>query len=58
MSLCPNCKTKLGCSCQKRTSSTGIQCCTKCVASLEKKNKVVSSNKTGVILNVTASNTK
>ena len=30
MATCPNCGTKLGCSCQKRTLSNGQQGCASC----------------------------
>lgn len=30
-SSCPNCKGTMTCSCQKRTSLNGKQCCSKCV---------------------------
>lgn len=32
---CPNCKTTLGCGCQKRTARDGAQVCAKCISSYE-----------------------
>lgn len=32
---CPNCKTTLGCGCQKRTARDGAQVCAKCINSYE-----------------------
>ncbi len=41
MSVCPNCKSRLSCGCQKRTANDSKQVCTKCVtkynSSLENK---------------------
>lgn len=34
---CPNCKTTLGCGCQKRTARDGAQVCAKCISSYEAK---------------------
>jgi hypothetical protein len=31
---CSNCKTKLTCGCQKRTSNTGVAGCTNCIGTL------------------------
>jgi len=31
MSLCPNCKKKLTCGCQKRVSNKGVAGCTACL---------------------------
>jgi hypothetical protein len=36
MSKCGNCKTKLGCSCKKRTASDGKSCCANCLSNYEK----------------------
>lgn len=33
---CPNCGSKLSCGCQKRTSSGGKQCCSKCIGICDK----------------------
>jgi len=33
--ICPNCKAKLSCGCQKRSASNGTQGCTNCITSLE-----------------------
>lgn len=33
--ICPNCKAKLSCGCQKRSASNGDQGCTNCITSLE-----------------------
>jgi hypothetical protein len=33
--LCNNCKSKLSCSCQKRTASNGAQVCNSCLATYE-----------------------
>ncbi len=30
---CPNCKSKMSCSCQRRKANDGSDCCTRCVAS-------------------------
>lgn len=40
--LCPNCKTKLSCGCQKRTASNGATVCTSCLPAYEAqlKNKI------------------
>lgn len=43
MSTCANCKSKLGCSCQKRVASDGKSCCTKCLQAYEKQ---INQNKT------------
>lgn len=32
---CNNCKTKIGCGCQKRVASNGAQVCVNCVSSYE-----------------------
>lgn len=60
MATCLNCRTKLGCSCKKRTASDGKSCCATCLPKYEKALKQ-SPPKTGnintspgVILNVTA----
>ena len=45
MSVCPNCKARLSCGCQKRKAINGKACCTKCVSilnqSLNKLNNIV-----------------
>lgn len=33
--ICPNCKSKLSCGCQKRTASNGASVCTTCLSSYE-----------------------
>jgi hypothetical protein len=33
--ICPNCKTRLSCGCQRRVASNGASVCTKCLASYE-----------------------
>lgn len=33
--ICNNCKSKLSCSCQKRTASNGAQVCNSCLATYE-----------------------
>lgn len=52
MSLCPNCKTKLSCGCQKRTASDGATACTTCInayeAALKKKKAQASGSSSGV----------
>lgn len=30
---CPNCKSVITCSCQRRKANDGTECCSKCVAS-------------------------
>lgn len=39
MTECPNCKSKLSCSCKIRTASDGKIVCTNCQASYEEKLK-------------------
>jgi hypothetical protein len=34
---CPNCSTKLGCSCKLRKASDGKQVCTHCLTTYEKR---------------------
>lgn len=36
MAICPNCKSKLSCGCQKRTAVDGKQVCSNCMASYQK----------------------
>lgn len=49
-SICPNCKSKLSCGCQKRTASDGATVCTTCInpyeAALKKKKSGSASNVT------------
>lgn len=54
MTNCPNCKSKLGCSCNLRKASNGASCCAKCIAAYENKFKN-NSNSVGSITEVTAS---
>jgi hypothetical protein len=61
MANCPNCKTKLGCSCKLRKAADGKQCCVSCVAkhnnvtvNLKKKDESQPSSAPGPIINVTA----
>lgn len=35
MAMCPNCGTKLSCSCKLRTASDGKICCANCIADYE-----------------------
>lgn len=35
MAICPNCKSKLSCGCQKRTASDGKQVCSNCMSSYQ-----------------------
>jgi hypothetical protein len=35
--ICPNCKTKLSCGCQRRTASNGTMCCDGCIVDYEAK---------------------
>jgi hypothetical protein len=35
MSICPNCKSKLSCGCQKRTASDGLGVCSNCLPQYE-----------------------
>ena len=60
MAQCNNCRTKLGCSCKRRTASDGKSCCATCVSKYEQtlKQSKTGTNSTGVILNVTAVQTK
>jgi hypothetical protein len=37
--LCPNCKTKLSCGCQRRTASNGTTACSSCIGSYERELK-------------------
>lgn len=37
--LCPNCKTKLSCGCQRRTASNGTTACSSCIDSYERELK-------------------
>lgn len=37
MAVCSNCKTKLSCSCKKRTASDGRSVCASCIKSYESK---------------------
>jgi hypothetical protein len=41
MAQCLNCKTKLGCGCQKATASDGTPVCVNCLASYERKIKLL-----------------
>ena len=34
-SICPNCKTSLGCSCQRRQASNGASVCSACLSKYE-----------------------
>ncbi len=43
MSVCPNCKSKLSCGCQKRVAKDGTTVCNNCLASYEAKNKITST---------------
>lgn len=56
MANCNNCRTKLGCSCKRRTASDGKSCCATCLPGYEKTVKQTQPSGTapGVILNVTA----
>jgi len=58
MANCINCRSKLGCSCKKRTASDGKSCCVNCIKNYEKILKQnpqpKSSTAPGIILNVTA----
>jgi RNase P subunit RPR2 len=36
MAICPNCKSKLSCGCQKRTASDGKQVCSNCMTAYQK----------------------
>lgn len=47
--LCPNCKKKLSCGCQKRTASDGKKVCTNCLSSYEASiAKAIGSKPSGV----------
>lgn len=46
--ICPNCKTKLSCGCQRRTASNGVTACSSCIGSLEKELKKAKSTVTNV----------
>jgi hypothetical protein len=35
MAMCPNCKAKMSCGCQKRTASNGQQVCSNCLGKYE-----------------------
>lgn len=35
MTVCPNCKSNLSCSCKLKTASDGKQVCSNCIASYE-----------------------
>lgn len=39
MAICPNCKAKLECGCQRRTASDGTSCCELCLKKYEEKLK-------------------
>jgi hypothetical protein len=39
MSICSNCKAKLGCSCQHRIATNGAPTCSTCIAAYEAKLK-------------------
>lgn len=43
MSICPNCKSKLSCGCQKRTASDGLGVCSNCLPQYEAKIKQAKS---------------
>lgn len=45
--ICPNCKTKLSCGCQRRTASNGATACSSCIGAYEKKLKTTSATPTG-----------
>lgn len=48
--ICPNCKTSLGCSCQRRQASNGASVCTMCIATYE---STLNKQKTQAPSNVT-----
>jgi len=58
MANCPNCKSKLNCSCKLRKASDQKQCCVNCVTQYNKlliaKGKRTADNTPGVIINTTA----
>jgi uncharacterized protein YbaR (Trm112 family) len=39
MNVCPNCKAKLSCGCQRRKASNGEQVCSNCITNYEAKLK-------------------
>lgn len=53
--ICPNCKARLSCGCQKRSASNGAAVCTMCINAYEQslRNK---KSATGVYTNTTPSN--
>lgn len=38
--ICPNCKNKMGCSCQKRVTAKGTVGCSNCISSLMQEEKL------------------
>ena len=46
MNVCPNCKAKLSCGCQRRKASNGTQVCSNCLANYEAqiKSKPIGNN--------------
>lgn len=53
MAQCNNCRTKLGCSCKRRTASDGKGCCVKCISGYERTLK--HNSKTTTTTNTTVS---
>lgn len=50
---CSNCKSSLGCGCQKRTTSDGKSACSKCLSAYEASIKSNPSTKVNVIYSKT-----
>ncbi len=45
--ICPNCKSKLSCGCQKRQASNGASVCSTCLSTYEAALKNSSQSKNG-----------
>jgi Zn ribbon nucleic-acid-binding protein len=45
-SVCPNCKSKITCGCQRRTTADGKAGCTKCISTLNGESKPALKPKT------------
>jgi len=53
--LCPNCKARLSCGCQKRTASNGATVCANCLISYEQSLKKPKATNNMAPTNVTVS---
>lgn len=54
MSMCPNCGTSMGCSCQRRVASNGAAVCANCITAYEQSIKTQPQQVTTEVLYVKA----